>query len=196
MLRTKFNITFIPLWLENTMSRTGMNFSDALNKDKLLSILSKQDIVFYLMANRLFMEIYGNGPVADTGAVNGDLVLNSFNANQEIIQEFHIAHGSMLQKDLTSLSKEHEFLQHALGETIDIDLFKDKNFTFVVQLIDDTNLIVRFKLMDNEVPAYKILGNFYEQILRTLNYCYPFNELAKTTLFGKYCQFVVMGVSK
>lgn len=185
---------FIPLWLENTMSRTGMNFSDVLNKEKLLGILSKQDVVFYLLANKLFMEVYGNGTVLETGAINDKYLTDLFESNKDINAEYLVGCNKILSNCETSSLKEHMFLEHALGETIDVDLFKDKKYTLHCQLIDDVNIIVRFKLLNDDVLDYKILGNFYEQILTILNYCYPFNELAKTTLFGKYCRFIGMGI--
>ena len=196
MLRTKFNVTFIPVWLENTMARTGMNFSDALCKDKLLGTLSKNDVVFYLLANRLFNDVYLNGVVNDSGMIDGTSLETSFGCDRDIVQQLDIEFGTMLNKHVTPYTQEQLFLQHALGETVDMEVFKDKKYNFVAQLIDDKNIVIRFKFMDNDVPAYKFIGNFYEQLLRTLNFYYPFQEIAKTTLFGKYCRYVGMGVNK
>ena len=196
MLRTKFAITFIPVWLENTMARTGMNFSDALNKEKLLSILSKSDVVFYLLANNLFRDVYLNGPVLESGMISSSKLDRIFCNDSDINNEVNIHFGTMLNKHITSLSQEQLFLQHALGESVDIQDFKDLKFTFVAQVIDEENIVVRFKLLENEVPLYKFFGNFYEQLLRTLNFHYPFHEIARTALFGKYCRFIGMGINK
>lgn len=196
MLRTKFNITFIPVWLENTMARTGMNFSDALCKDKLLGTLSKNDVVFYLLANRLFTDVYLRDTVLVSGMFDECHLESLFNDEKEINQQTNIEFGTLLNKHVTPYTQEQLFMQHALGETIDMEVFKEKKYNFVVQLIDDKNIIVRFKFLDNDIPAYKFIGNFYEQLLRTLNFHYPFQDIAKTTLFGKYCRYLGMGVNK
>lgn len=196
MLRTKFAVTFIPVWLENTMARTGMNFSDALNKEKLLSILSKSDVVFYLLANNLFNDVYLNGPILESGMISGCKLDRIFNSEKDINDELNIKYGTMLNKHVTPLTQDQLFLQHALGESVDIQDFKDMKFTFVAQVIDEENIVVRFKLLENEIPKYKFFGNFYEQLLRTLNFHYPFHEIARTAMFGKYCRFIGMGVNK
>lgn len=196
MLRTNFKITFIPVWLENAMARSGMNFSDALNKEKLLGILSKSDVVFYLMANNLFRDVYLAGPVLDTRMVDGCQLDCQFQCDNDVMQEVNIAYGTALNKHVTPYTQEQLFLQHALGETIDMEVFKDKNFSFTAQLIDEENVIVRMKFIDEDVPTYKFFGNFYEQLLRTLNFHYPFHEIARTTLFGKYCRLIGMGINK
>lgn len=197
MLRTKFNITFIPVWLENTMSRTGMNFSDALNKEKLLGILSKSDIVFYLLANSLFRSVYLQPAAAlETGMFDTKLLEEKFLDNKDIQDGLAVSYGELHRDGNTPFTMEQKFLQHALGETIDLESFKDIKFNFIIQLIDDHNLIVRFKLVEGDIPTYKFFGHFYEQLLRTLNYQYPFPEIAKTALFGKYCRCIGMGVTK
>lgn len=188
MLPTKFNITYIPIWLENTMARTGMNFSDVLNKEKLLNILSKNDIVFYLLANKLFQTIYLDETILADDFFKTENVTNLFNSEKDIIQNLNIECSTIYSRN--NLYKESMFLQHTLGEVIDMNVFKDKKFTFICQLIDDSNIIVRFKFLDEEIPSYKFLGNFYEQLLRTINYYYPFHEIARTKLFEKYCQYV------
>ncbi len=196
MLRTKFNITFIPLWLENSMARTGMNFSDALCKDRLLGTLSKNDVVFYLMANRLFHNVFLSEVVMQSGVFDCCQLENQFSVDKEIIQQLDIEFGTLLNKHVTPFTQEQLFMKHAFGETVDMEVFEGKQFNFVAQVIDDKNIIVRMKFLDQEIPAYKFIGNFYEQLLRTINFQYPFQEIAKTALFGKYCRYVGMGVNK
>lgn len=198
MLSTKFNITFIPLWLENTMARTGMNFTDALNKEKLLSILSKNDIVFYLNANDLFTKIYLEELLRDNDMFTApmNIELDKFNEDNNLAQEQIIALHSIYKDAPTPYTLEKSFLQHALGESIDMEHFENKRFGFIAQLIDDKNIVVRFKLLETEIPVYKFFGNFYEQLLRVVNYHFPFNDIAKTKLFAKYCSCVSLSVSK
>lgn len=196
MILHPYKLTFIPLWLENAMARYGMKFSDAFDDKKLLDILSKQDIVFYLLANTIFKNAYLAEYVLPTGFFIEKDFSSLLDSDEDIRQEYGVALGEIYRTPPTSYTLEKLVLQFNVGESIDIENFEDKKFEFVAQLIDEENVIIRMRILENDIPTYKIFGNFYEQLLKMVNYHFPFHQIANTSLFGKYCNYIGISVNQ
>lgn len=187
MLQKPYNIIFIPIWLENAMARSGMNFTDALNEDKLLGILSKSDVVFYLLANRYFKEMFL------------DSVIESkfFNASKQWSCNDEVSTLVMIQSDIeaaANLSKNDRFNKYAFGETIDLEAIRETSYALNATLIDDVNIIVTVRVSSKKIEAYKMIGSLYDQILRVLNMSFPFHVLATAAIFKRYCKQLSIGV--
>lgn len=195
MILHPYKLTFIPLWLENAMARYGMKFSDAFDDKKLLDILSKQDIVFYLLSNTIFKNAYLAEHVLPTGFFS-EKDFSSLLQNEDICHEYNVALSEIYRNPPTSYTLEKLVLQYNLGLTVDIENFNDKKFEFITQLIDDENVIIRMRILENDIPTYKIFGNFYEQLLKMVNYHFPFHQIASTSLFGKYCNYIGINVDQ
>lgn len=195
MILHPYKLTFIPLWLENAMARYGMNFSDAFNDKKLLNILSKQDIVFYLLANSIFKNAYLSEYILPTGFFK-EKDLSSLFQEEDICHEYNVALGEIYRNPPSSYTLEKLVTKFNVGENIDIDNFEDKKFEFITQLIDEENVIIRMRILENDIPSYKIFGNFYEQLLKMVNYHLPFHQIANTSLFGKYCNYIGISVNQ
>lgn len=94
------NLVFVPNWLRAPIQRNKVEMGVLLDVKKLLSILSKEDVAFYCLAQNMASHILPEALGTDFGIRHpGSDITDPYNAGEEVMNLFsHIAH---LEESLT-----------------------------------------------------------------------------------------------
>lgn len=180
-------IVFMPRWLENPLAAAGAKLDVLTDLKKLSSILSKEDVAFYLQTQDSLFRLL-SAPVCETLQPYSfqDQFHNGALPEQDAKLILQLKHCS----DVDTGTPE-EVVRAFMGDNYcpHIDS-KWVNFMLTAEMLDHETIVVR---MVENAPTEKteqLLGYFYEQLLKLTYMFHPFDRVANTPLFKAYLELM------
>lgn len=181
-------IVFLPRWLENPLKAAGADLSTLTDIKKLLSILSKEDVAFYLHTQDSLFQLLSQ-PVMSTLSAYPfyDKLRRCSGLSEDEIAEIQ----QLMACGAGDHGSPEEVVRAFMGDNYcpHIDS-RWVNFMLTAEMLDHETVVVR---MVKDAPTEKtdqLLGYFYEQLLKLTYMFHPFDRVASTSLFKAYLELM------
>lgn len=174
----KIKILVVPHWVEIALRAGGGNIGSLLQPDKIFSILSHDDVAFYLRTSQYFKQFVGNNGLGESLELSTDL--------------------------LTSICLQNPLMQRSLERT-DLEFGIPKNPLAYLSMVNKEGVNgcglnsdqqhVGFEVIGFDYDCYMLrptpmstreLAKCYEKLLSVMNSFIPLSELVQTTLFHNF----------
>ena len=175
-------LVFLPRWLENPIKAAGADLKVLTDPKKLLSILSKEDVAFYLHTqSRLFQLL--SAPVMQS--------FEGYPFHEALVKcgipQADIDDLRMMTSITGDTSSPLEVVRAFMGDNYCPHIDSSwVNFMLTVEMLDHETVVVRMVKDAPTEKTDKLLGYFYEQLLKLAYMFHPFHRVAETTLFKAY----------
>lgn len=167
------NLVLIPEWLKSVLTKNSRPLTDALEPEKLLGILSKEDVAFYIFLNNNLSR-WINEP-----AVYKDFS-RPFNSTGEALQ-------LSTQLEYSNKKPNSYELFGPLSEEVQIPSIQFK----VIMVDQETVGLVPF-VESSQVLFTSGYKNLIDDLLAQMNDRLTFSELAKTSLFKRFLSYPML----
>lgn len=172
-------LVIIPAWLERVVKENSLGINSCLDIKSLESILSKEDLAFYIFlnthANKIFIQ-----PIAETFSNQVLLEKLSLEEREEyynLMEQFAIKYNETPRIPMCEL----------LDKFDDCAVTMDQVEFNTCCVVDDTIVITLGKKVNED---HKTLYNLMDDLLTHLHRHMNFSQLVKTPLFKYFLQTV------
>lgn len=169
-------IFLVPQWLQKTLEVSKCDLETVTSVEKLLAIVSIDDVAFYTAGN------------LDRKTLLGDSFTSSFSAFDAGLDRLDGVQCEKLSSLIAihTLNKETFAQRFWLGELNDTT----QQFGLVVNFLNDEALCVTPYLLDEETSPTQATLTFYNRLIGLLNVKYDFEEVVKLPVFKHYLRLL------
>jgi hypothetical protein len=172
-------VVILPMWLRKSLEFSKIELRYALSLEKLTTILSLDDVAFYLYINSM------------SGEFVNEVGLSSFEPLNILEEQKHKLSEETLQQ-LTKLLDYYSYRPKAdkvaaLLGTLEIDGESESvKYGYKVELLDEDTLGVFPYILDEGADTTRAALTFADELIKHHLITTPFEVVAKTQHFKKY----------
>lgn len=166
---------YVPKWLKNKLEKVGVNLNVILDYEKLSSILSREELIYY-----------------NTAMCCCSRTLNKYSMGLTIYGiEFKVPDQLEFHTSLASTkfeSKVEDPQTHGLLYCGPVDLEEPSKFIYdySIEVVDIAQDIIGIVPIEPVGRDLFVIKNNYELVMKSLNRYLPHNEITKLDLFKRY----------